>query len=147
MCIFDAEDLQLDNTICKIYATLNHYVRYNDNIKNLQIASEDPDWMIRDEKCKVIESKDDVIVISYNIVVPWRISREALAIQEAINSKFGFDVYCIIYTKEFGYIPMTKDEYIEWCEYFSECVGIAMKERQLTPKFICSLVESLFNSK
>jgi hypothetical protein len=147
MSIFDTDDLQFDNTVCKIHATLNHYVRYNDNIKNLQISPEDPSWIIQDKKRVAIESKDNAIVISYNIVTPWTVSREALATQEAINNKFGFDVYCIIYTKEFGYVPMTEGEHNKWSEYFSECVGIAMKERQGVPRLICTLAESFFNSK
>jgi hypothetical protein len=94
-----------------------------------------------------IESKDDAIVISYNIVTPLNISRDALENQEAINDKFGFEVYCIIYTKEFGYVPMTEGEHDKWSEYFSECVGIAAKERQGVPRLLCSLAKSFFNSK
>lgn len=147
MCVFDIDDLQVNSTIDKIYATLNHYVRYNDNIKNLQISPEDPSWVMKDDKRKTIESKDDTIVISYNIVTPWTVSRETLATQEAINNKFGFNVYCIIYTKEFGYVPMTEDEYNNWDVYFSECVAVAAKERQGVPRLLCSLAKSFFNSK
>ena len=149
MSVFDIDDLQVNSTIDKIYATLNHYVRYNDNIKNLQIRPEDPKWLIQDNSkmCGTIESKDDTIVISYNIIAPWNISLESIEIKEAINNKFGFEVYCVIYTKEFGYIPMTEDEYNKWSEYFSKCVGIAMKERQGVPRLICTLDESFFNSK
>lgn len=147
MSVFDIDDLQVNSTIDKIYATLNHYVRYNDNIKNLQISPEDPSWVMKDDKRKTIESKDDTIVISYNIVTPWTVSREAMATQEMINNKFGFNVYCIIYTKEFGYVPMTEGEHNKWSEYFSECVGIAAKERQGVPRLLCSLAKSFFNSK
>lgn len=142
MSIFDTDDLQFDNTMYKIHATLNHYIRYNDNIKNLQISPEDPSWIIQDKKRKVIESTDDFMVISYNFITPWTVSREALAAQEAINDKFGFNVYCIIYTKEFGYIPMTEAEYNKWSEYFSECIGIAAKERQGVPRLLCTLAKS-----
>ena len=116
-------------------------------LKTYKYAPEDPKWIIQDGKRVFLESKDDAIVISYNIVTPWNISRETLATQEAINNKFGFEVYCIIYTKEFGYVPMTEDEHDKWSGYFSECVGIAMKERQGVPKMICTLAESFFNSK
>ena len=51
----------------------------------------------------------------------------------------------MIYTKEFGYVPMTEDEHNKWSEYFSECVGVAMKERQGVPKLICTLAKSFFN--
>lgn len=146
MSIFDTEDLQFDSTICKIYATLNHYIRYNDNIKNLQILPEDPNWLVvQDKKRETLESKEDAIVISYNILAPWNISYESVKIQESINNKFGFEVYCVIYTKEFGYVPMTEDEHNKWSEYFSECVGVAMKERQGVPKLICTLAKSFFN--
>lgn len=148
MSIFDIDDLQVNSTIDKIYATLNHYIRYNDNIKNLQIHPEDPKWVIQDDKIReTIESKDDAIVISYNILAPWNISFESLKIQEAINNKFGFEVYCVIYTKEFGYVPMTEGEHDKWSEYFSECVGIVAKERQGVPRLLCKLAESFFNSK
>lgn len=148
MSIFDTEDLQFDSTVCKIYATLNHYIRYNDNIKNLQIRPEDPKWLTQqDKKSEALESTDDTIVISYNIVAPWNISYESFEIQESINNRFGFEVYCVIYTKEFGYVPMTEEEHDKWSEYFSECVGIAMKERQGVPKLMCTLAESFFNSK
>ena len=148
MSVFDIDDLQVNSAIDKIYATLNHYIRYNNNIKNLQICPEDPNWLVqRDKKSEALESTDDTIVISYNIIAPWNISLESLRIQEEINNKFGFEVYCVIYTKEFGYVPMTEDEHDKWSEYFSKCVGIVMKERQEIPKFICSLAESLFDSK
>lgn len=149
MSVFDIDDLQVDSTIDKIYATLNHYIRYNDNIKNLQIRPEDPNWLIQDNSKirETIESKDDAIVISYNILTPWNVSFESLQIQEAINNKFGFEVYCVIYTKEFGYVPMTEGEHDKWSEYFSECVGIAAKERQGVPRLMYSLAESFFNSK
>jgi hypothetical protein len=51
----------------------------------------------------------------------------------------------VIYTKEFGYVPMTEDEHNKWSEYFSECVGIAMKERQGVPRLLSTLVKSFFN--
>ena len=146
MSVFDIDDLQVNSTIDKIYATLNRYVRYNDNIKNLQILPEDPNWLVvQDKKRETLESKEDAIVISYNILAPWNISYESVKIQESINNKFGFEVYCVIYTKGFGYVPMTEDEHNKWSEYFSECVGVAMKERQGVPKLICTLAKSFFN--
>lgn len=148
MSVFDIDDLQVNSTIDKIYATLNHYIRYNDNIKKLQIRPEDPNWLIQDDKIReTIESTDDIIVISYNILAPWNISYESVKIQKSINNKFGFEVYCVIYTKEFGYVPMTEDEHNKWSEYFSECVGIAAKERQGVPRLMYSLAENFFNSK
>lgn len=149
MSVFDIDDLQVNSTIDKIYATLNHYIRYNDNIKKLQIRPKDPNWLVQDNSIirETIESKDDAIVISYNILAPWNISFESLKIHEAINNKFGFEVYCVIYTKEFGYVPMTEGEHDKWSEYFSECVDIAAKERQGVPRLLYKLAESFFNSK
>ena len=93
MSVFDIDDLQVNSTIDKIYATLNRYVRYNDNIKNLQILPEDPNWLVvQDKKRETLESKEDAIVISYNILAPWNISYESVKIQESINNKFGFEV-------------------------------------------------------
>ena len=123
MSLFDDDDVimgGLENDYhVKVQSIINHYIVYNEKVQQLILVPVKPSCLLPGEFNSFVDNyiiklnMDNVILIGY-------MSHEEPRYKQKVVQHFGEEAAIIIYTKEFGLLPLNTEGWKYWTNCIKE---------------------------